>query len=191
MTLSKYGYGGFIQELTQGTSRLPDKFLIRYANIVTLQKVLLNRVDMLCQFFIELYSTSNLRKRKVSRGPGKSRGARKKTKSKVQKDKDGNIIYPVHVSGSLTLIACGKVNPLPAYHSAHNIFPVGYISERLYASIFERDKKCIYRCEILDGGEKPIYKVTCSEDPDNPIIRDTSTGCWVHICKLVDGLAEV
>jgi hypothetical protein len=189
--LSKYGYSGYIQELTQGNSKLPDRFLIRYSNINTLQKVLQNRIDSLCKFFNNVYVSSNLRKRKVEKGANKSRGVKKKPKSKVQKDENGNIIYPVKVSGSLTLIACGKVNPLPAYHSAHNIFPVGYISERSYASIFERGKKCLYRCEILDGGEKPIYKVTCSEDPQNPIIRDTSTGCWVHICKLVDGLAEV
>jgi hypothetical protein len=146
---------------------------------------------MLCQFYKNLYESSNLRKRKAEKGTGRSKPSKKKLKSKVQKDADGNIIYPVKVSGSLTLIACGKVNPLPGYHSAHNIFPVGYISERLYASIFERGKKALYRCEILDGGEKPIYKVTCSEDPTNPIIKDTSTGCWVHICRLVDGLAEV
>lgn len=28
-----------------------------------------------------------------------------------------------------------------------------------------------YTCEILDGGDKPIYRVTCAEDPDNPIER--------------------
>lgn len=146
---------------------------------------------MLCEFFKSLYESSNLRKRKVDKGTSRTKISKKKPKSKIKKDENGNIIYPVKVSGSLTLIACGKVNPLPSYHSAHNIFPVGYISERLYASIFERGKKALYRCEIIDGGEKPIYKVTCSEDPGNPIVKDTSTGCWVHICKLVDGLAEV
>ena len=146
---------------------------------------------MLCDFFRDSYDSTNLRKRKLEKTPGsRNKLVKKISKSKIQKDEQGNIAYPIKISGSLTLIHPGVVNPLPAYHSAHNIFPVGFVSERLYASIYDKSKKALYRCEILDGGDKPIFKVTCSEDPNNPIIKDTSTGCWVHICKLVDNLAD-
>jgi len=33
--------------------------------------------------------------------------------------------------------------------------------------------------------------VTSSEDPDHPIVRDSSTGCWVYICQKVNEIAEV
>jgi len=56
--------------------------------------------------------------------------------------------------------------------------------------MFKKGFKAQYTCEILDGGDKPIYKVTSSEDPDNPIIRDSSTGCWVYICNKVNDLAD-
>ena len=61
---------------------------------------------------------------------------------------------------------------------------------RTYASMFKKGERADYTCEILDGGEKPIYRVTCSEDPNNPIVRDSSTGCWVHICKRVNELSD-
>ena len=53
-----------------------------------------------------------------------------------------------------------------------------------------KNQKARYTCEIMDGGLKPIYKVTCSDVPDSPIIKDSSTGCWVYICKKVNDMAE-
>lgn len=38
-----------------------------------------------------------------------------------------------------------------------------------------------YLCEIEDGGTKPTFKVTPMEDPEHPIIKDSSTGCWVRL----------
>ena len=35
------------------------------------------------------------------------------------------------------------------------------------------------------------YKVTPEEEPNNPIIKDSSTGCWVYICQRVNQLQEV
>lgn len=84
----------------------------------------------------------------------------------------------------------GTIKPKISYHSQHNLFPVGYKSIRDYASMFSKERRAKYTCEILDGGEKPIYKVTSSEDPENPIVRDSSTGCWVHICKKVNDLTD-
>lgn len=82
------------------------------------------------------------------------------------------------------------IKPGPFYHSEHNLFPVGYKSLRVYASIFNKGEKAEYTCEIIDGGDKPLYRVTSSEDPDHPIVRESSTGCWVHICKKVNDLAD-
>ncbi len=52
--------------------------------------------------------------------------------------------------------------------------------------------KCEYVNEILEGPEgKPLYRVTCSEDQENPIIKESSTGCWVYICSRVNELQDV
>lgn len=58
--------------------------------------------------------------------------------------------------------------------------------------MFNRGQRAEYTCEILEGVDnKPLYRVTCSEDPDNPIVRDSSSGCWVYICNRINDIAEV
>lgn len=46
--------------------------------------------------------------------------------------------------------------------------------------------KAEYHCEIIKGDNNPLFKVTSSEFPNNPIIRDSTTGCWIVICKRVN-----
>lgn len=57
--------------------------------------------------------------------------------------------------------------------------------------MFNKGQRAKYRCEILEGEGRPIYKVIPEEDSDNPIIKDSSTGCWVHICQRVNNLQDV
>jgi len=117
---------------------------------------------------------------------------RKKQKFSLNKDDEGNIVYPLSINPSLTLLDCGVINTNPNYHSEHNLFPIGFKSIRSYASIFEKGKRAQYTNEILEGPDgKPLYRVTSSEDPDNPIVRDSSTGCWVYICHKVNDIADV
>ena len=43
----------------------------------------------------------------------------------------------------------------------------------------------------MEGSDdKPLFKVISSEDPSNPIIKNSCTGCWVHICQKVNDLQE-
>ena len=49
---------------------------------------------------------------------------------------------------------------------------------REHQSMFNLQNRTEYTCEILDGGAKPQYKLTSSEDVEHPIIRDSSTACW-------------
>lgn len=116
---------------------------------------------------------------------------KKKAKFELNRDKEGNIKFPININPSLILVATGIVNITPNYHSEHNLFPIGYISIRTHASMFTKGVRCKYKCEILEGDGKPVYKVTSEEDPENPIIRDSSTGCWVYICNRVNQLQDV
>lgn len=79
----------------------------------------------------------------------------------------------------------GKIIPTTAYHSEHNLFPVGFKSVRTHASMFTKGKRCQYTCEILEGNDgKPLFKVVCEEDVENPIIKSSCTGCWVIVFKI-------
>lgn len=42
-----------------------------------------------------------------------------------------------------------------AYHTEDLIYPVGYCSTRVYASLKDARMKSLYTCKIVDGGIKP------------------------------------
>ena len=58
--------------------------------------------------------------------------------------------------------------------------------------MYNKGEKCEYTCEILEGSEgKPVYKVTPGDNPSQPIIRESSTGCWVYILQRIKDLNEL
>ena len=99
-------------------------------------------------------------------------------------DEAGNIVYPIVVTGTLKILSLGTIDPhRNLFHSASNIFPIGFRSVREAAGIKEIGRRADYTCEILDDGSKPMFKVTCSEEPDNPVIRDSASGAWLDFVK--------
>lgn len=90
----------------------------------------------------------------------------KKSKFELVRDSEGNIVFPIQINPSFKLLATGEINTLPAYHSEHNLFPVGFKSVRLHASIFNKGVRCEYTNEVLEGPDsRPLYRVTSAEDP--------------------------
>ena len=110
-------------------------------------------------------------------------------KINIQRDSSGNIIYPIIINNNLKILNLGKiVFDNKNYHSEKNIFPIGYKSIREHQSMFNLQNRAEYICEILDGGEKPKYKLTCSEDIEHPIICDSSTACWSYVGNAINEL---
>jgi hypothetical protein len=70
------------------------------------------------------------------------------------------------------------VHDRPAYHTRRFIYPVGFLSERTYASYRQPGTKTVYVCEVLDGGRAPEFKITVSDDMDNPIVAADPTAAW-------------
>ena len=125
----------------------------------------------------------NLKSQQITYGVTKIDPSKLLNSIKVDFDEEGNVKYPIIVTGSLKILNLGIVDwERPNYHSVRNIFPIGFKSVRDYQSMFFPNKRCDYVCEILDGGNSPLFKVTSMEDPDNPIIRDASSGAWIYIC---------
>ena len=99
--------------------------------------------------------------------------------------------FPLEINKSLTLLNLGKIEYKNYnYHSKNNLFPIGYRAIRVYQSMFNLGQRAKYTCEILDGGIKPQYKLTSSEDPNNPIIRESSTACWSYVCNKINDLKD-
>ena len=110
----------------------------------------------------------------------------------VRTDEEGNIIYPIVVTGTLKILNLGVIDcQRTMFHSSANIFPIGFKSVREAASIIELGKRAEFTCEILDDGQKPMFKVTCSDDPHNPIVKDSASGAWLDFVKKTNDIQQV
>ncbi len=56
--------------------------------------------------------------------------------------------------------------------------------------MFHLVQRSKYTCKIVNGGNKPLYKLTSSEDPNNPIIRDSWTAFWSFVCNKINDLQD-
>lgn len=73
----------------------------------------------------------------------------------ISVDKNGEPIYPLQI-GALTIHNLGKiVYDRPGYHTENWIYPIGFVSTRIYGHIKEPERKCIYTCKIIDDGDYP------------------------------------
>jgi hypothetical protein len=114
---------------------------------------------------------------------------RKNNKFFVKRDDNGNIIYPIFINSSLQILNLGEiVYDKISFHSEKNLFPVGFKSIREHSSMFKLGERTQYICEILNGGTKPLYKLTPIDNPENPIIKESSTGCWVIFLNKISSL---
>jgi len=149
------------------------------------------RINYLCEFFRDFSTGSKSKKKKdmITSITGVSGNMienpiilkKKVSKINIHKDEEGNIIYPININSSLQILNLGRLeHERQAYHTEKNLFPIGYQAIREHASMFNIGERALYTCEILDGGAKPIYKLTPHEDETNPIIKESSTGCWVR-----------
>ena len=110
----------------------------------------------------------------------------------VRTDDQGNILYPIHVTQTLRILNLGVIDcHRSMFHSAANIFPIGFKSVREAAGILEVGRRAEYTCEILDDGSKPMFKVTCSEDPQNPVISDSASGAWLVFVKKTNEIQQI
>ena len=76
----------------------------------------------------------------------------------------------------------------PTYHNSNYIWPVGYVAEREYASFTQLDKKATYKCEILDNGASPLFKLTASDRPSQPISGGSTTAVWQVVARRIAAL---
>ena len=110
-------------------------------------------------------------------------------KLNIETDEEGNIKYPIIVHQSLKILDLGYIEfDRPNYHTATNIFPIGYKSVRVNHSAKSIGGRAEYTCEILDGGEKPLFRVTSEEDPDNSITKESTSGAWLEFAKKIESI---
>lgn len=129
----------------------------------------------------------------VSGESGKSKAKRKKASTAAKRivqqiplDATGRPIFPI-VLGRLTVHSLGEVvADRPGFHSEEFIFPVGFCSTRIYASMKNPKLKCLYTCKISDGGMGPKFEIAAEDESDQPLVGTSATECHSKLLKAVN-----
>lgn len=107
--------------------------------------------------------------------------AKKKIVQIIPLDCTGRPVFPI-LLGGLTIHSLGEViTDRPEFHSEDAIFPVGFVSTRLYGSAKDPEKKCIYTCKIFDDGNGPKFEIAADADLDAPIVGPTADYCHTQL----------
>jgi len=104
----------------------------------------------------------------------------------VVKDATGLPKLPL-VLGELVVENLGTIVPRAPYVTEKHVWPVGFLSSRLFSSMANPEKRVKYTSSIIDVGDKPQFVVTAEDDPSNPIISPTPSGAWRTVLKKVTG----
>jgi len=89
----------------------------------------------------------------------------------------------------VTILSLGEIDPSKEeFSSAKYIWPIGFKSYRLYASIADPDKRCKYVSEILLGSDDktPVFRVTPEEDESKYVEGVSATNAWSSIIAKVN-----
>lgn len=105
----------------------------------------------------------------VPRPKRKKPAADKKLVAPIPLDASGRPIFPITLPGCKVHSLGEIVTDRAGFHSEESIYPVGYCSSRIYASVLNVHTSCIYTCTIFDAGTGP--KVTVRGSVELPNLR--------------------
>ncbi|XP_014245835.1 transforming growth factor beta regulator 1 [Cimex lectularius] len=116
----------------------------------------------------DMFKSSKLKKPPVPR--------KKKIVKSIPLDASGKPIFPI-VLGDFTVHSLGEVCEKPDYHTEDLIYPIGYCSTRIYGSLKDPEKQCVYTCKVMDGGSAPRFEIVADTDLDVPIMSASIDQC--------------
>lgn len=94
---------------------------------------------------------------------------------------------PLHIGSCLVIKSLGKiVYDREAYHNERYAYPVGFVSEHLFSSPEDPKKRVWYQSLILDGGEKPIFRVRVKDEPDIFYDGNVPSNPWLAAIRTVE-----
>lgn len=104
----------------------------------------------------------------------------------IHRDSSDNIVFPIKIGVATLIEALGVINTKPNFHSEKYIWPIGFKSTREFTSTKNIDERCMYTCEIVDGGDKPIFRVTPADDPETPSEASSASQAWKQILMRIN-----
>ncbi|XP_038638859.1 transforming growth factor beta regulator 1-like [Scyliorhinus canicula] len=137
-------------------------------------------------------------KRDKGKDNGKDDGLKKVSKKKRNRDRSsrklvqpipldscGRPIFPI-VLGGLTVYSLGEIiADRSGFSDESAIYPVGFCSTRVYASMKNPSHKCLYTCQIKDGGTGPQFEIAPEVDPQNALVATSASTCHASLLKAI------
>lgn len=115
----------------------------------------------------------------------KMEGGARKLVQPIALDPSGRPVFPIGLGG-LTVYSLGEIiTDRPGFHDESAIYPVGYCSTRIYASMKCPGQKCLYTCQIKDGGAQPQFEIVPEDDPQNAIVSSSANACHAELLKAI------
>ena len=115
----------------------------------------------------------------------------KKLAVDIQTDNQGNITYPIEITATLKILNLGFIDfKRPGFHSSSNIYPIGYKATRDHQSCVKPNGRAHYTCEILEQNDKPVFRVTSSEFPNDSVVKDSCSGAWMVFANKINELSQ-
>ncbi|XP_045870713.1 transforming growth factor beta regulator 1 isoform X4 [Meles meles] len=111
-------------------------------------------------------------------------GGARKLVQPIALDPSGRPVFPIGLGG-LTVYSLGEITDRPGFHDESAIYPVGYCSTRTYASVKCPDQKCLYTCQIKDGGMQPQFEIVPEDDPQNAIVTSSADACHAGLLQAI------
>lgn len=110
----------------------------------------------------------------------------KKIVQPIPLDFTGRPVFPI-VLGGLTVHSLGEVvSDRPDYHTEDFIFPVGFCSTRVYGSLVDPERKCLYTCKVVDGGLSPRFEIVADSDPNAPLVGSSASECHSLLLRRIN-----
>lgn len=99
-------------------------------------------------------------------------------------NQNGRPIYPITI-GDLSIHDMGMIVDRPGYHTENFIYPVGFVSTRIYGHITEPNRKCLYTCKITDFGE-PRFEIIPESLPEYAIAGPSADLCHAALLQTMN-----
>ncbi|XP_061574871.1 transforming growth factor beta regulator 1 [Cololabis saira] len=122
--------------------------------------------------------------KKISKKRKLADGSRKLVQP-IPLDSSGRPVFPI-VLGGLTVYSLGEIiTDRMLFHDECAIYPVGFCSTRVFASMKNPEQQCLYTCQIKDGGAGPQFEIVPEEDPQNAIVASSALTCHSNLLKAI------
>lgn len=116
----------------------------------------------------------------------KPTGADKRLVAPIPLDSCGRPLFPIVLPGCKVHSLGEIVTDRAGFHCQESLYPVGYCSSRIYASVLNANHACIYTCTILDAGTGPRFEIVAEDAPERPFVGSSPDECYVALLRAIN-----